>query len=166
MKHIDKTSKLFLIVLFCGMVHLAQAHFVNYSNQPLKHWKLNNGKTELIGSFSMYKNGSVYIEDANFAIAFYPLQSFSKADQDFVLNKYAQVERLNHDSAMVQPIQNITSLAPAIKLLLLFGVFIALALIVFLHAGKKQVNYLATVLAAGVLFGIYSFHTSAINSCS
>jgi hypothetical protein len=70
-------KNLSLIILIFFAVDLL-AHDINYSKIILKQWNLDTEKKTISGSFTMFKNGEVYIEDANSKILHFPHSPISQ----------------------------------------------------------------------------------------
>lgn len=147
-------KKIFTIILICLLSPIAYAHNAHHSQFVAKEWNIAAQNKTLVGYFFMYKNGNVYIEDANGDIANFPLTSLTSIDQNYVLNKYQAIEKLNT--------QKDKSIAPAAiknfeyKYLI---VLIIIAIISFgMHrfANKKQLQLVTPILiisASVTLFG-------------
>ena len=76
------------------MSNFLLAHNINYDKIILRHWTVEKQNKTVDGSFYMYKNGNVFIEDANDKIVDYPLSFFSKEDQAFAIKKAMWVKEL------------------------------------------------------------------------
>ena len=87
-----KNLQLIIFILCCNTIF---AHTVNYENQVLRHWNIEKEHIFVDGSFTMFKNGKVYIEDANNHILSFPLASLSKEDQRYSLQRETKVASLN-----------------------------------------------------------------------
>jgi hypothetical protein len=55
------------------------AHDAHYEKTVLKHWNIEKENKVIDGSFYMYKNNLVYIEDANDKVYAFPITSFSES---------------------------------------------------------------------------------------
>ena len=86
------------IIAICLFSNMLFAHTINYDKVILRHWKIEKENKTIDGSFFMYKNGNVFIEDANNVVVHFPIASFSKEDQTFALTKNKWVEELNKSS--------------------------------------------------------------------
>ena len=75
------------VIIFFLLSNFLFAHDINYDKVILKNWHVEKENKTVDGSFYMYKNRNVFIEDANHKIVNYPLASFSKEDQMFALKK-------------------------------------------------------------------------------
>ena len=88
-----------LLVSLCFLSLNMFSHTINYENQVLRHWFIQKDNKYIDGSFYMFKNGKVYIEDAQNSVLSYPMAALSKPDQAFALQKEQKVEVLNNDSS-------------------------------------------------------------------
>jgi Secretion system C-terminal sorting domain/YHYH protein len=135
------------------------AHNVDYSNQVLRNWTITKENKTIRGSFSMYKDGKVFIEDANSNLVSFPLQYFSTKDQAFVLNRFNKIKEINNQLALDQ--HKTTSSFFDSKFWIVLSILISLTLIAFFYYGKEQFKYLAPVIAVGVVMGLFSFTKKA-----
>jgi len=147
-----KNLQLLLLFLCCNIIF---AHTINYQNQVLKHWNIEKQHTSVDGSFSLLKNGIVYIEDAQNNIIKYPLESFSKADQQFINNKVLKIKQINESSISHNSIENSKFIASKMIfiVLLLFG----LSIYFYKKVDTKKTKFVLPILAFGILFTLYSF---------
>jgi hypothetical protein len=53
-----------LTIVICLLSISIYSHTINSENQILRHWNITKEHQIIDGSFSMLKNGIVYIEDA------------------------------------------------------------------------------------------------------
>ncbi|WP_264520184.1 T9SS type A sorting domain-containing protein [Flavobacterium sp. N1994] len=144
-----------VMVFFVFLLGLsAMAHTINYQNQVLRHWNIQKEHRFIDGSFSMMKDGKVYIEDAQNNIRSYPLNTLSEADQIYVKQREEQVVALNMNST-----QNATESKEVFRVKLMGIVLLLLALAFwFYKAGSRnKVKYLAPILGIGILMTLYSF---------
>jgi len=74
-----------LMIIGLFSTSLMQAHDANEQHHALKHWQNNKHQPLAEGSFYMYKNGQVFIEDAQHHILKFSLNDLSKEDKLFVL---------------------------------------------------------------------------------
>jgi hypothetical protein len=87
-----KNLQLVLLFLCCNSIF---AHTINYENQVLKHWNIQKENKFVDGSFSMLKNGKVYIEEGNNTIVNFPITDLSIEDQTYAQQREAKVEAIN-----------------------------------------------------------------------
>ena len=136
------------------------AHEIDYGKVILKHWKLSKENKTIEGSFFMYKNGEVYIEDAQQKLLHFPLASFNAADQEFIFKKYNRVVELNKELISNNSTAENNKAAIDqfnIKLLTLLLLLAAFAVYIFIFLQKDKRKFLAPLLALGLIMLIYSF---------
>ena len=144
------------IAFFCLLSFNAFSHSTGHENQVLRHWHIQKENTYIDGSFSMFKNGSVYIEDAHHKLRSFPINHLSKNDQSFALHKAQHIESINHTTTYQNSLSH-TSFAFYWKFGL-FALFLGLLSVLLLRFfNKKKMSYLAPVLFAGILFTLFSF---------
>jgi YHYH protein/Secretion system C-terminal sorting domain/SLA1 homology domain 1, SHD1 len=83
------------ILLCCLVAQNLLAHGHGHEHITLKKWAITTEKQPIKASFLMFKDGEVYLEKANDKVVHFPIAAFSEADQGFVKQKYAKIERLN-----------------------------------------------------------------------
>lgn len=154
-------KNLSLIILIFFAVDLL-AHDINYSKIILKQWNLDTEKKTISGSFTMFKNGEVYIEDVNSKILHFPLSHFSKADQDFVLQKYNQIRELNNNHVAAQSGTGINGRYLNFAFFFSILILIIVGFYLFSISRKKEFKYLLPVFLVGI-FTIFSAFTSKIH---
>ncbi|MEC4048266.1 T9SS type A sorting domain-containing protein [Flavobacterium sp. SUN046] len=126
-------------------------HTLNYHNQVLRHWIFTN-HTSIDGTYSMYKNGKVYIEDAHNQIIGIPLSNLSKEDQGFALKKADQINTLNHANILKKS-TSVLGYQIGILLIILFsGMFF-----IYKRIDKQKHKYLIPIIGIGILSSLYSF---------
>jgi hypothetical protein len=146
------------IFIFCLLSHLTFGH----NPQGTEHaatrlWNLSTSSQTLEGSFLMYKDGDVYIEQADDAVVHFPISGLLAPDQAFVKSKYAQIRELNNElSAASSP----ATKAPdgfdfTLGLAGLLTMLLAVGLVRL--AGKNRKRLLFPVFMVGVLMLLYSF---------
>jgi hypothetical protein len=57
------------LLFICLIGNFVFSHTINYENVVLRHWSIEKKHQFIDGSFMMYKNDFVFIEDANHAIS-------------------------------------------------------------------------------------------------
>ncbi|MEI7509316.1 MAG: T9SS type A sorting domain-containing protein [Flavobacterium sp.] len=144
------------IVIIVSMISLfASAHTINYQNQVLRHWNIQKEHLFVDGSFSMVKEGKVYIEDAQNVLKSYPLDELSKADQDYVTQKEAQINAINTNS--IPKTSN-----EILKIFYLKIIMIVLFLIVFTYflfkaTDKRKTKHIIPIVFVGISVTLFSF---------
>ncbi len=153
MKTVIKNS--LLVIFFNLIISSSFAHDSNYENIILKTWEIK-GQKNVSGSFYMINKNTVFIENENNQIIHFPLNSFSKRDQNFILDKKTKIQRLNNQ------ILSQNTFAKEIKRtntnLLYFIVFlIVFACITILSKLKNKAKIVYSFLFLGFCFSILSF---------
>ena len=145
-----------LIIALCIISLKMFSHTINYENQVLRHWNIEKENKYIDGSFSMFKNGKVYIEDAQNRVSSYPLKNLSKEDQSFALQKEQKVEALNNDTTFKK---NETEIFSFFQLKLFSVILLLILLCIHLYriSNKLQKIYIAPILFVGVVFSLFSF---------
>ncbi len=147
-----KNLQLLLLFLFCNIVF---AHTINPDNSNLRLWKLEKENKIIEGSFSMIKNGNVYIEDAHSNFVHFPIASFAKADQEFANQKSSNIIAINTTANN----QNNTVTPNSFYLKYgLFGMFLLLlSSLLFKYSNKNKLAYLLPIIGLGTMFSLFGF---------
>lgn len=146
------------LILICFFFNFAFSHNTHYDKVVLRHWSIEKEQQTVAGSFQMLKNGAVYIEDANEKIIHFPLSSFSKEDQAFVLKKSDWVREINIDILAKNSITEAEIQSSWNKKLWIIGLCILLLVgIISTFADKKKLNYLIPMALLGSLMSFYGF---------
>jgi hypothetical protein len=98
-------KKVFTIIIMCFLSQISFAHNARNSQFIAKEWNIAKQNKTVVGSFFMYKNGNVFIEDVNGNISNFPLTLLSLDDQNYVVNKYQSIEKINY--------KKVNSIAPS-----------------------------------------------------
>lgn len=154
-----------LVVLFTLLFLGLQVfgHTINYKNQVLRHWKIEKENRYFDGSFSMIKEGKVYIEDSQNNVLIYPIAVLSIADQAFALQKQQKVALINKDTA-TQKSESSNLFYSTIKVGCIVLFLLLLTLYLYKVADKKKRNYLAPIVFVGVVFTMYSFAKKTLST--
>lgn len=147
--------KKIILVLVCLFGSSMYSHTINYGNQILRHWNVKKEHRYVDGSFSMIKNGMVYIEDAQNTIVKYPFSSFSQDDQNYIRSKEEEVIALNTQSNAPNSAEN--NAAFYAKFLLVVVMLLGLSFYLFRTANKSKLKYTVPLLFCGVVLTLYSF---------
>ena len=153
-----------LAILLCLLSNFIFAHDINYEKIILKHWTIEKENKTVDGSFCMYKNGNVFIEDANNKIVNYPLASFSKEDQMFALKKAKWIKALNY-KPLIQNNTRVEKHSPFdYKFFIVALSLIVVGLYFYKVADRAKLKYLIPILSVGVVMVLFSFTTKFIQS--
>ena len=154
-----KNLQLIIFILYCNTIF---AHTVNYENQVLRHWNVQQEHQFVDGSFYMFKNGKVYIEDANNAVIHFQLSALSKEDQQYTLQREAKVEVINAAYTNQNSLENQTVLNYK---LVFIGLFLLLfTIILFKYADKNKRKYALPIVYCGVLMTLFSFAKNTLST--
>jgi hypothetical protein len=154
-----KNLQLLLLLLFCKVIF---AHTINSDNLNLRLWKLEKENKIIEGSFSMMKNGNVYIEDVHNNMLHFPLVTFVKIDQEFAKQKANNIIALNSKFIIQNKIQKPNSFYIKYGFLVCF--LIVLTFILFKYSRKKKLLYLIPIVALGTLFSLFGFAKKAFST--
>ena len=147
-------NKIFLL-LICLLSNFVFSHTINYDNIVLRHWSIQKEHQFIDGSFSMMKNGIVYIDDAQNKIIKLPFSSLSSADQNYVNEREERVDALNKQTILKDSTENITMFYA--KFLIILLILLGLSFYFFKAIDKKKIKYLLPILFVGVIMTLYSF---------
>ncbi len=142
------------LLLICLIGNFMFSHTINHGNIVLRHWSVQKHHKHIDGTFMMFKNGTVFIEDANNTILKFPLADLSKEDQAFVMKKEDWVKNLNTISTQKQAV--IQSIFDYKFWIILFSL-LAFGFYIFTISDRKKLKYLYPVLFLGILTSLYSF---------
>lgn len=149
-----------LLLLFCCLFSTYLfAHKVSNEKAVLRLWHLSEENKTIEGSFFMFKDGNVYIEDAKSNVVHFPLNHFSKQDQDFALQKNAWIAQLNNElhATKNQPATDNRFWIVGLLLVGLWGYIFAIA-------NKNKRRYFTPIPALGLLLILYGFTGKSIRS--
>lgn len=149
------------LLLLCLISNFMFSHTINYDNIVLRHWSIQKEHKCIDGTFMLFKNGTVFIEDANNTISKFPLSDLSNEDQAFVMKKEEWVKNLNTISPQKEAgIQSIFDYKfwTILFSLLAFGYYI------YTLTDRKKLKYLYPVLFLGILMSLYSFTKKALST--
>ena len=154
-----KNLQLALLFLCCNTIF---AHTINYENQVLRHWNIQKENKFVYGSFSMFKKGKVYIENANNVIVNFPLASLSKEDQQYTLQREAKVESINAGLKNQNNFEDLTALNYK---LVFIGLFLLLfTFLLFKYADKNKRRYLVPIVFCGAVMTLFSFAKKVLST--
>jgi YHYH protein len=153
-------KKTLIILLMCFLSPALFAHD-SAEHTTSKHWFIDKDKTTLNASFMMFKEGIVYLENADNQVLKYPLSALSAVDQAFVVAKYEAIDALNHRSK-THRLENFQSFPNAMILLnqnaWLIGLFVfLLASFVYSYRKRERIRYVYSFLMLGFMVGLFSF---------
>jgi hypothetical protein len=83
------------LLMLCIVSQTAIAHDSHSHDESVKKWFIEKDNITIQGTFFMYKNGKVYIEDAQGKLFSFPMASLSITDQAFATEKQISIMTLN-----------------------------------------------------------------------
>ncbi|MBK7359311.1 MAG: T9SS type A sorting domain-containing protein [Saprospiraceae bacterium] len=157
-------KKIIIILIFGFITNLISAHDLHYENVIFKKWNIECVNLKIEGSFYLLKDGKVFIESANDKIVTYPIEFFSKKDQDYILQINERILRLNnkifyskselvHDSSFIN-----------YQFWIIFTLLSVLSFIIFLFAEKIKLIYLVLIFLSGISILLSSFTTKMLKA--
>ena len=130
---------------------------INAEHEVLHHFTFINDKKGIDGSFYMMKQENVFLEDANEKILKFPLSSFSKQDQAYVLKKQAWVKKINNEQFKKFNLQTKAPLFIDFSVWIVGVLLVILSLFLIYSTERKKLKYIIPILSIVLLIGIYSF---------
>lgn len=130
---------------------------------PLKKWIFKDDVNSKEGSFLMYKNGEVYIENHHQEVIHFPLTSLAKIDQDFVMSKYAKIASINKKFTTQNNV--LANESHATNNLLYFGLIaiLALSFVGFILIKNQKAKILIPVIGLGSAALFYGFKQKTLS---
>jgi len=156
-------KKLLIVVLFV-LSNIIFAHNGNISDVNLRQWTISENNYTFEGSFCLFKNGKVFIEDANHKMLEIPLNSFSKKDQNYIIERDLQIAKLNEP--------NITSVNETVtnsqgfefKFGLIVLIFLMLSRLDYKFTNTKKLKYIFPILGIALLAIFFGFKQNSTES--
>lgn len=155
-----KKHLLVFITLCCTLG--AMAHDANYGQIMLRPWHLVNRTQPIMGSFYLYKDGSVWIQNEQARIERFPLTDLSRQDRQFVVEKYRQIVQLNTEKMASKKPDQRTQAFFSYQLWLATALLFLFALYIYRMSDRKKVRYLLPILGTGVVLTLFSFAEHAM----
>ena len=154
--------KIIILLLFVFIAKSIQAHHIDYSTIILKKWQLNNEQKMLEGSLYMYKNGEVYIEDAQNKIVHYPLSAFSFQDREYVAKRYEKIALINYKASSLEHSEISFKDLIDFKVIILLFLLTFLGLYIFKFANKEKLIFLRPIFFVATVFFLFGFVNNKI----
>lgn len=149
--------------MFCMAGSLALlAHSVNYQNVVLRKWHVSGSYKPIEGSFYFSKKGEVYIEDARFRVVHFPMNTLSKEDQEYVVNREAELGKMNANAVPV--LKPTTEKSENQNRLWLLGIGISLVTVFtgFRLLKTRRMMSSAVSFSVATLCVLFSFKTKSV----
>lgn len=158
--------KLLLLILGCGLSTLLSAHTPDYGPVTLRHWTVAGAHKTFDGTFLLYKNNNVYIEELNHRVSHYSLASLSDPDQAFALKKHAWVTRLNAEvsTAHAQPQSAPAPVSFTTRFLVLAGLFGLIGWYVLTVASPEWRRYVRPITLGLSMMLAFGFTKKALQA--
>ena len=148
--------KKLLLISISLLYFSVYSHSIKTGNLALRHWNIEKENIHIDGSFSMLKNGRVYIEDAHNVVSSYLLKNLSQADQYFALQKAQKITVLNNAiSVKKSNTESPRKLYLQIGLITLF--LAGFSIFLYNKKNKPVIKYSVPIIFVGASFVLYSF---------
>jgi hypothetical protein len=89
-----------VLLIFILLASVASAHDLRHEAVTLRHWNINGSSQVLDASFLIFRNDTVFLEDAKENIVRIPMHQLSAADQKFVGERVSSIAMLNESRAI------------------------------------------------------------------
>jgi multisubunit Na+/H+ antiporter MnhC subunit len=155
-------KKVFTIIIMCLLSQISFAHNARNSQFIAKEWNIAKQNKTIVGSFFMYKNGNVFIEDVNGNISNFPLTLLSLDDQNYVVNKYQSIEKINY--------KKVNSIAPSTiktfdyKYLFVLFIIAIISIGFYQFASKKQLQLVIPLIIISASVTLFGFTTGLMKT--
>ena len=133
-----------------AIVGMTMAHDAHYDRLILRDWYLPKEHKNIKGSFYLYKDKKVFIEDINGEILSIPLSKVSDIDKAYVMEKYQNIVEINSNPKVSYSL-------PLTKIILTIVSLLLLTIFVFYFSSVQQRKFLYPVLFVGILSTFFSF---------
>ena len=155
--------KKIIIILFSSFSSIIFAHSNHNEKNEIRRWNIAKENITIDGSFYMYKNDEVFIEDLHSKIIHFSFVKFSNEDQLVVLTKDRMIKDIN-----TQILNNNKKSVSAksffgLKFWLIIGFLSLFGLLIQSFFKKKKLNYLIPILFVGITIMFYSFTKKEIS---
>lgn len=147
-----------IAILFILRALIVNAHDAHQDHHvPLRQWNFIGQSKTVEGSFFLYRDNTVFIENADSKILKFPISSLQKEDRDYVLDKYKSIQELNQ----IHLNQNPSETKQINVFFYQFWIVFFLLMIMgayFYHVGdKKKPIYAVPIVVALLMFTFFSF---------
>lgn len=150
--------KLIAILFFIYAISIKSfSHNLNYDKVILHEWTINEN-TKIKASFLMFKDDEVYLQKDNSETVHFPLAYFSSSDQQFIMQRYNRIQKLNtqYIPATVKNNPAVSSIESS-KILATSFVLLLILLLTYFFGGKNKVRYISYFSAVAFIAVLYSF---------
>lgn len=144
-----------IVFIFLLLSISTYSHTINYENQILRDWNIQKENRHVSGSFSMFKNGIVYIEDGQNTITKHFFASLSKKDQSYVKQRVAKINAINTIAIPQNGIEKSNSFYKNYLLIILL--ILGLTYYLYKVIDRKKMKFVIPIISFGLLLTLYSF---------
>lgn len=158
-----KKIKLITILFFLSAISIKSfSHNLNYNKVILHEWNINKN-TKIKASFLMFKNDEVYLQKDNFETVHFPMADFSTTDQQYIIQRYNRIQKLNSQyiSATVKNNSEVNTIHFSKILVTAFVLLLILSLTYF-FGGENKVRYICCFSAVAFIAVLYSFQIKSM----
>ena len=154
-----------LIILITCLISLSgRAHDIRHDALPLKRWSIQGENRTVQGSFTLCKDGQVYLLDEHRHTLTVPFTSLTDEDQAFVKRKMEWIEQVNQE----QPVSGIDGIKAQhdINFVMLGIVLVVLFVASYpvLVRKQKSFNPLIPVFLFAVILTLFSFGKRVVHT--
>lgn len=153
----NRLKHIAILFLFSAITIKSFSHNLNYDKVILHEWKVNEN-TKIKASFLMFKNDEVYLQKDNSETVHFPLSDFSASDQQYVIQRYNRIQKLNSQyiSATTKKSSVISTIDFSKVMVTAFVLLLILSLTYF-FGGKNKVRYISYFSTVSFIAVLYSF---------
>jgi hypothetical protein len=152
-------KKIFIVLLICILTQITWAHDAHQQIAFPRKWNIESTHQTIDGTFYLFKNNTVFIENNEGNIKSFSFNDLSLNDQQFVQKRQASINALH---AKPKPfIDSSNGNQFTIKLYLIIALLIFVAFQFFNIEKKKWLYVMPTVLVGGLVMS-YSFTSKTL----
>lgn len=162
MINMNKLKPVLILFFFFAISIKSFSHNLNYDKAILHEWTVNNN-TKINASFLMFKNDVVYLQKDNSETVHFPLADFSPSDQQYVIQRYNRIQKLNSQYIPATTSNNSSiSTIDFSKIILTAFVLLLIISLTYFFGGKNKVRYISYYSVIAFLAVMYSFRVKSI----
>ncbi len=155
-----------IIILLFGLNSMLVAHTTSNTHNVFRKWKLSYLNQTIDGSFLIYKNGTIYIEDINNKIMKIPLTSFSKEDQAYAIKKNEWIKKLNKNIVTKKSITFENKTILNLKFWIIVSIIGSLIIYCIKLTDRRKLRFLIPIIIVGTTMTFYSFTKNSLKTLS
>jgi hypothetical protein len=158
----NNLKQIFILFFFFAISNTLNGHNLNYEKVNLHEWTVNQS-IKIKASFLMLKDEEVYLQKDNSETVHFPLADFASTDQQFVLQRYNNLRKLNSQHNSYNTHNNFSiSTFSFNKILIVASVLLITYFLIYFSAYKNKLKYIFYLLAVTFLTGLYGFQITSI----